>query len=374
MAAMDNKTMVEKTDITENTVKSLKRKMVVRRLCFVAILLVAFSIILLVLTSMKEKKDLAKRIDHWFEVRNSKLESYSQTQWTLPTNLDEQLETEEMIRYSNFRYALNGLMMTHYNRIPDEGLLHLAGKTYDIETQTISYNDYFEPVEVSDENESVLVPMLNEEVSAIIDADGDDIFITSHGVYYLFRGYVYGRTIGTMGGDGSSNDFYFSFEAVNLESRNASDMKDAAEELFNKGNTSGWYKDFRYACVYREIPEEQKEAFHISDDEKFGTIQFYDASEELKEIRNHTVNNALVLFGGDIVILLVLLVLFSMEKAPVAETEADSAFAVEEKKTEGISKDLTKQLLDYIEQSEKSYGPNGYLDEIRALIEGEKES
>ena len=150
-------------------------------------------------------------------------------------------------------------------------------------------------------------------------------------------------------------------------------MKEAAEDLFNKGKASGWYKDYRYNCFYYVYPDEVREEFHIPDDEKYGSIQFYDASSELKEIRNHTVNRALWLFGGDVLILLVLFVLFSMEKAPVAESISDSAFAKKEKKEKGLSEDMSKRLLDYIEQSERSYGPNGYLDEMRTLLEGESE-
>ena len=370
MAAMDNDMKLDKTDVKENTVKSPKRKMVVRRLRCVAILLVAFSIILLIVNSMQEKKDLGKRIDRWFVVRDSKFAAYSETEWPFWDAYEAGTVSDEFGRMLNFYEALNRVMANRYNHSSEEGELSLGGMPYVMEKKTVTYFDNIEPVEGDYEVDSTL----SEDIAIITDADGDEFFVTSMGIFPVRYGYVYGKSLSTMGGDGSSRDYYFTFEAENPESRNNEDMKEAAEELFNKGNYSGWYKNYRYKCKYLEFTDEQRETFHISADEKYGSIQFYDASEELKEIRNHTINHALMLFGGDALILLVLFVLFSKEKAPVAETDPNSAFTKEEEKTEGISKDLTQRLLDCIEQSEKSYGPNGYLDEMRSLIEGETES
>lgn len=369
MAVQDNETTLEKNDAKETTGRSLKRKLVLRRLRYVGILLAAFSILLLIVTSMQEKKDLGKRIDHWFEVRDSKFSAYLQTRLDVLGDLDE-ADSDEVIKKINYIQALDQLMMSRHNQSSEVSPLSLSGRAYQIETSEISYVDHYE------ENEEgyLNTHMAKEDVSVIMDADGDEICLTPTGIYTLRHGFVYGKTLVSMGSyNGDNSDYYFSFEAENYESRKDEEMKEAAEDLFNKGKASGWYKDYRYNCFYYEYPDEEREEFHIPDDEKYGSIQFYDASSELKEIRNHTVNRALWLFGGDVLILLVLFVLFSMEKAPVAESISDSAFAKKEKKEKGLSEELSKRLLDYIEQSERSYGPNGYLDEMRTLLEGESE-
>lgn len=369
MAVLDNETTLGKNDAKETTGRSLKRKLIFRRLGYVGILLAAFSILLLIVTSMQEKKDLGKRIDHWFEVRDSKFSAYSQTQLDVLGDLDE-ADSDEVFKKIQYMQALDQLMMSRHNQSSEVSPLSLSGRAYQIETSEISYEDHFEENEEGYSSEH----MVKEDVSIITDADGDDIILAPTGMYTLKHGFVYNKILTTMGSyDGDNSDYYFSFDAANYESSKDDEMKEVAWELYNKGKTSGWYKDYRYNCFYYEYPDEIREEFHVSEDEKFGSIQFYDASSELKEIRNHTVNHALWLFGGDVLILLVLFVLFSMEKAPVAESISDSAFARKEKKEKGLSEDITKRLLDYIEQSERSYGPNGYLDEMRTLLEGESE-
>ena len=366
MAVLDNETTLKKNDAKETTGRSLTRKLIFRRLGYVGILLAAFSILLLIVTSMQEKKDLGKRIDHWFEVRDSKFIAYSQTESDMPDILDENTDSEVLERMMNFRTGLNGLMLSRFNQDSEVRQLYLSGKTYDIEEQTLSYTDHYE----LGEDGSEVAHMNTENIMIITDADGDEIYVTPLGLYSLRHGYVYGKTLSSFT---NGDDIYYEFSGANYESRRNDDMKEAANELFHKGNTSGWYKEYRYYCNYFDYTDEQKETSNISIYEKLGSIQFYDASSELKEIRNHTVNRALWLFGGDVLILLVLFVLFSMEKAPVAESISDSAFAKKEKKEKGLSEDMSKRLLDYIEQSERSYGPNGYLDEMRTLLEGESE-
>ena len=253
----------------------------------------------------------------------------------------------------------------------------------------------------------------------ILDEDGDYIYYINGRFVITINGLYYGDV---MILDGVSSSATETFGALNSYSEENTEVKAAAKEMVEKEQPNGWYKEYRYVnwVVLVGRPErsntgvllksfrpgeEQDNNIHMSftSDVAFESLNtlryilFLDGSAFLYQWRMWTVYNSIVMLLLDAVIMAVLAILLrsprgSKRDAPVTENAEESG-VVKTGETvraeEGLAhdppedtmcgetrsfgrkipKDVARELLSYISQSEASLGPNGYLDQMRELIE-----
>ena len=155
---------------------------------------------------------------------------------------------------------------------------------------------------------------------------------------------------------------------INLRSNANRDMLSLAQELYTQDEKKGWAGEYRY-----QIAE-------LADTDVYGDNYLFltDCSKEKDEWKKKTVTVSLAAVLLD-VILAGTVFFFEMKKnkqfVSGAKTENSPDPSEETERYEetgpslGIPKDIAKQLINYVDDAERSTGPSGYLDSIRNTIE-----
>lgn len=167
---------------------------------------------------------------------------------------------------------------------------------------------------------------------------------------------------------GSASDREIHLHGLNARSNQDRDMVSLANEIFTKEESQGWAGKYRYLIT------------NTMDVDVLGNKYLFltDCSDEKAGWKENIAKISVVAASLD-VILIVLMFFLEREKNKkfVSEEKTKSSIGLSEDasaekrsgSSAGIPKDVAKQLLSYVDDTERSIGPSGYLDSIRSTVE-----
>ena len=280
------------------------------------------------------------------------------------------------------------------------------------ETETGEDREFYEMTEdqpgilVTDERE-YYEKTEDQPVILVTDEEGDVIVIWNGYVTVSLRDYCYFYTNYTdLEYQSKIGD---SLNGINSLSEGDSHMKVAALDILTDEDITGWFEDYRYCTwqfrffideehnrmvVMRELPYDMNylnpdvSGLEESYSQRF--VLFEDGSAELSEYRSETTRLTIVMLivwaaltAVTAAVLLIILkpsekgaswIRLTSDGRPV-DPELLSEFGPQAQllfkgsaASEKIPEDMADELLAYISQNETSVGPNGYLDQMRDLI------
>lgn len=167
---------------------------------------------------------------------------------------------------------------------------------------------------------------------------------------------------------GSASDREIHLQGLNARSNQDRDMVSLANMLFTKEESRGWTGKYRYMIV------DTTEVDALGNKYLFLT----DCSDEKAEWKKNITTVSVAMAISDVVLILLMFILeWGNNKKFVSEEKTESSIGWSEEasaekrsgSSAGIPKDVAKQLLSYVDDTERSMGPSGYLDSIRDTIE-----
>ena len=167
---------------------------------------------------------------------------------------------------------------------------------------------------------------------------------------------------------GSASDREIHLQGLNARSNQDRDMVSLANMLFTKEESRGWTGKYRYMIV------DTTEVDALGNKYLFLT----DCSDEKAEWKKNITTVSVAMAISDVVLILLMFILeWGKNKKFVSEEKTESSIGWSEEasaekrsgSSAGIPKDVAKQLLSYVDDTERSMGPSGYLDSIRDTIE-----
>ncbi|MBP5491502.1 MAG: hypothetical protein J6Y08_01520 [Clostridiales bacterium] len=350
-----------------------------KTLVIAAVILLVFCLGLIASTTIWSRKDMQDRIDARLEERATRIKKILTYHYYISTIFPANLESEDEEAMADF--------FTNEERLIQLGNYAMEIQNTPLETDAplTIYTYYFE------DGKGGSAPLFRDEF-------GDVFFIWNGYVVFEIDGYAYSYSL--------SNDFDGSamkvFTAMNVQSSKDSQMKDLAREYIDKGEKSGWHENYRYYCweirhldghvivvpdgddyvyssnytspdpLYEPMYVYEKDAEKLAkDSDSLGCIFFYDASSERSLWVKHMAWNAIVVLSAYIVCMIILALLFYIRRnKSESEVVAPETKVV---KSTAIPENIAKELLSYIEQSENSTGPSGYLDQMKESIRNNTE-
>lgn len=194
------------------------------------------------------------------------------------------------------------------------------------------------------------------------DEDGDFFGMVNGRIWIYPAEYGYTYYIG------SASDREINLNGLNARSNQDMDMVSLANMLFTKEESRGWTGKYRYMIV------DTTEVDALGNKYLFLT----DCSDEKAEWKKNITTVSVAMAISDVVLILLMFILErGKNKKVVSEEKTESSIGLSEEasaekrsgSSAGISKDVAKQLLSYVDDTERSMGPSGYLDSIRDTIE-----
>ena len=194
------------------------------------------------------------------------------------------------------------------------------------------------------------------------DEDGDFFGMVNGRIWIYPSEYGYTYYIG------SASDREIHLHGLNARSNQDRDMVSLANMLFTKEESHGWTGKYRYMIV------DTTEVDALGNKYLFLT----DCSDEKAEWKKNITTVSVAMAISDVVLILLMFILErGKNKKFVSEEKTESSIGWSEEasaekrsgSSAGIPKDVAKQLLSYVDDTERSMGPSGYLDSIRDTIE-----
>ena len=194
------------------------------------------------------------------------------------------------------------------------------------------------------------------------DEDGDFFCMVNGRIWIYPAEYGYTYYIG------SASDREINLHGLNVRSNQDRDMVSLANEIFTKEESQGWAGKYRYLIT------------NTMDVDVLGNKYLFltDCSDEKAGWKENIAKISVAAASLD-VILIVLMFFLEREKNKkiVSEEKTKSSIGLSEDASAekrsglsaGIPKDVAKQLLSYVDDTERSMGPSGYLDSIRSTVE-----
>ncbi|MBP5491485.1 MAG: hypothetical protein J6Y08_01435 [Clostridiales bacterium] len=335
-------------------------------------LLLAIGASAVTVSAKMSKRRMEKEMDEKLYRRIQKYLAINRYAGLITNNLISE-DLKQYQKYSQeetgFYYVLEGLELKEENPVftvtPVDFSVRLK---FDEETGSLTIEDTSKS---SDEGMHMIV---------VTDTDGESMIIWNNHLNMPVSGYAYNLYYMNTGDSDSSN-----LIGMNPESKRDNDMKAVAEEVFAENTTGGWHEEYRYAIVttssymdetghYTTIdelpyaePDETKPSGQMIQQSKL--LFFEDGSAEMKAWRTNTLYTSLIALAAWVVVMVVLGVLLKLSDKKITVASAFESGADKTVSPDRIPENLAKNLLDQIDQNETSLGPNGYLDQMRDLIQ-----
>lgn len=211
------------------------------------------------------------------------------------------------------------------------------------------------------------------------DKYGNQLYIWHNRLAYAYNGLIYGNWPTSVLSEDTievSEDgvavinvkYAYDFVGITTKAINNKELQEDAKAIVEKQTTGyGWNGSYRYMVEEEEITETLRK--YGAEGDALHYVLFVDASTELAAWKYWTIANTFVaLFVYLVVLVISYLFLRTPGKKKVEEVVAAEPEKEEEQEKKTISENLAKNLLDRLESTEQSIGPNGYLDEMRELI------
>lgn len=291
---------------------------------------------------------------------------------------DAELELRMDLFFNAKEYGLNTGGVTYasdgveegdleaYFALRDEAVKRTNSEKTEKGNTTVSFFTY--EYEGTDENGNDVTQTYTYPL--ISDWFGNQFFYWHDKIGFVTTGLLYGDIPDTtqMVAVKNSVDFRYAykFSGVTVLSEFKTELRDEAEKIIDKQRSGyGWHDQYRYMVKEGTLSEAMKNV--LKDDSRLPRyILFVDCTEELSVWKKNTLFNAGVAFGAYLLVMAVAYVLLKNKKKTV---EVNAEAEAEVKETEIISEDLAQILLNKLESTEQSIGPNQYLEDIRAMIQ-----
>ncbi|MBO4687600.1 MAG: hypothetical protein J5636_03735 [Clostridiales bacterium] len=366
-----------------------------RILVTTSILILGIGVSSVISASVNSRKDIVQEIDRKLDVRARKI---------LELTRFRKDYYSEIYAYDYDQYEED---IDIVNYLSNNVLTDDANDERESESQDAPEYRIFMDSDIALENADG--EMIQIDLLTISDDAGDRIYFWNGNLLASVRGYFYKRYVFREEGEEDAEYFY----PMNSYSFADQEMINAAESSIKEGEPFGWHGNYRY-CIFTlyegftsgyeskvlmDLPYSSEDDISLDrtdgkyDYETYSQyIIFEDVSAELANWRTWRRTNTFVMLGGWAVLTCLMAVVLHLLLKPKKDVSwieiGEDGLAVEGEKLQMVSEDsreeapsidpisekMATKLLSYISQSESSFGPNGYLEQLKDAIEKRRES